>query len=111
MNRLSSYCAPDTLQEPIGRLFPGLGSIGKLRPDGCGVELTQMRLHQAEGLLNEFMQLVDPSERVDADDAEDLFAPEGKIGRGDVHLLDQSVDPLKPRIVNTIESHEHQEDM
>ena len=70
-----------------------------------------MGLHQAEGLLNEVMQLVDPGQRVDAHDAKDLFETEGKIRRGDGHLPDQLIDALKPRIVDMIESHEDEQDV
>jgi hypothetical protein len=45
-----------------------------------------MGLHQAEGFLNEFMELVDSSQRVDADDAKGLFETRGKIVRGDVQM-------------------------
>src|SRR6266550_6151441 len=70
-----------------------------------------MGLHQAEGLLNEVMQLVDPSQWVDAHDAKKLFETEGKIRRGDGHLPDQLIDALEPRIVNMIESHEDEQDV
>ena len=53
-----------------------------------------MGLHQAEGFLNEFMELVDSSQRVDADDAKGLFETSGKIVRGDVHVSHQAINPL-----------------
>src|SRR5437667_6703949 len=83
----------------------------KPRSCECGVNLTQMDLHQAEGLLNQVMELVDPSQRVNADDAKELFETWGKMDRGDVHLSHQSINPLPPWIVGAVQSHEDEQDM
>ena len=53
---------------------------------GLCVNLAQVYFYQAEGLLDEFMELVDSSQRVDADDAKGLFETRGKIVRGDVQM-------------------------
>src|SRR5260370_8346896 len=69
-----------------------------------------MGLHQAEGFLDQFMELVDPGQRVDADDAEELFETRGKMERSNGHLLYQLIDPLEPRIVDMVKSHEDEQE-
>src|SRR5258708_20862812 len=56
------------------------------------------------------MELVDPGQRVDADDAEELFETRGKMERSNGHLLYQLIDPLEPRIVDMVQSHEDEQE-
>jgi hypothetical protein len=70
-----------------------------------------VRLHQDERLLDEFMELVHPGKRVDARDAKDLFETRRKVGRSDVHLPHQSIDPPKAGIIEAVQPHEHQQDV
>ena len=70
-----------------------------------------MGLHQAEGLLNEFVELVDPGQWVDTNNAEGLFETGGKIEWGNGHVFYQSINPPKSRVVDAVQSHEHQEEV
>src|SRR5215469_16469226 len=70
-----------------------------------------MSLNQNKSLLDEVMELIDPSQGVDADNGEELFATLGKMGRGEAQLLHQSVDPLKAGIVEVVQSHEHEQEL
>jgi hypothetical protein len=60
-----------------------------------GIDSSLVALHQAEGLLDEVMQLVDRGQRVDADDGEELFEARGKVGRCHLQLVKQSIQPGK----------------
>src|SRR5260370_23747850 len=87
----------------------GPESRAKPRSRLGSIKLTQVGLHQAEGLLNEFVELVDSGQRVDTDDAEGLFETRGKVERGNGHLFHQSINPPKSRVVDAVQAHEHQE--
>src|SRR5215831_5229196 len=55
------------------------------------------------------MELIDSCQRVDADDGEKLLATHGKIGRSELHLLHELVNPLKAGKVEVVQSHEYQQ--
>ena len=99
------------LEESFGYAFPDLPLLSKSRPRLGGIKLTKMCLHQAEGLLNKLMELVDAGQRVDTHDAEDLFETGGKIEWGNGHVFYQSINPPKSRVIDAVQSHEHQEEV
>src|SRR6266516_2523274 len=76
-----------TLHEFILRLLPDLARLGKASSRLRGVDLSQMHLHQAEGLLDEVVKLVDRGPRINADNIEDLCETRTKVKRGNWHLL------------------------
>src|SRR5260370_17692213 len=94
----------------LEKMCPGPASRSKPRSRLGSIKLTQVGLHQAEGLLNEFVELVDSGQRVDTDDAEGLFETRGKVERGNGHLFHQSINPPKSRVVDAVQAHEHQEE-
>ena len=61
------------LDESIRRVFPVLSSLVKPHSRLPGIDSSQMGLHQAEGLLNEVMELVDRGPRINTDNIEGLF--------------------------------------
>src|SRR6266849_2947844 len=88
----------------LEKMCPGPASRSKPRSRLGSIKLTQVGLHQAEGLLNEFVELVDSGQRVDTDDAEGLFETRGKVERGNGHLFHQSINPPKSRVVDVVQS-------
>ena len=95
----------------LEKMCPGPASRSKPRSRLGSIKLTQVGLHQAEGLLNEFVELVDSGQRVNTDDAEGVFETRGKIERGNGHLFHQSINPPKSRVVDAVQAHEHQEEV
>jgi hypothetical protein len=51
------------------------------------------------------------SQRIDADDAEELLETSEKVGWSEVHAFHQSIDPVKSGIVHVVQSHKYQEDV
>src|SRR5258708_23241169 len=95
----------------LEKMYPGTASRSKPRSRLGSIKLTQVTLHQAEGLLNEFVELVDAGQRVNTDDAEGLFETRGKVERGNGHLFYQSINPPKSGAVDAVQAHEHQEEV
>jgi hypothetical protein len=78
---------------------------------GLCVNLTQVCVNQAQGLLNEVVKLVDRGQGVDTDDGEELFEARGKVGRGHLQLLDQSIQPAPARIVEAVEPQQDEQEV
>src|SRR6266516_4160793 len=96
-------CVPSRLPKAIRCVLPCPALPSKPRACDACVNLTQVCFDQAEGLLNEVMQLVDRGQGIDTDDGEELFEAPGKVGRRHLHLVDQSIQPAPARIVEAVE--------
>ncbi len=92
-------------------MFPVLSSLLKPRSRLPGIDSSQVCFYQAEGLLNEVVELVDRGQRVDADDGEELFEARGKVGRRHLQLVDQAIQPPPARIVEAVEPQEDEQEM
>ena len=84
-------------------MFRVLSSLVKARSRLPSIDSCKVALHQGECLFDEFMQLVHRGQRIDADDGEELFEAQGKVGRGHLHLVDQAIQPAPARIVEVVE--------
>src|SRR5260221_13288816 len=78
---------------------------------GVGVNLTQVCFDQAEGLLNEVVELVDRGKGVNTDDAEELFEAWAKVGRCHLQPFHQSIHPLPSGIVEAVEPQEDEQEV
>jgi hypothetical protein len=99
------------LPEVTGGVFPVLSSLMKPRSRLPGIDSCKVALHQGEGLFDEFMQLVHRGQRIDADDGEELFEAQGKVGRGHLHLVDQSIQPAPAWKVEVVESQQDEQEL
>src|SRR5260370_33569150 len=91
----------------LEKMCPGPASRSKPRSRLGSIKVTQVGLHQAEGLLNEFVELVDSGQRADTDDAEGLFETRGKVERGNGHLFHHSINPPKSGLDDAVKTPEH----
>jgi hypothetical protein len=102
------YSSLGFLEESLGRVPLLRSSLLKSRAGLARIDFIQRGLHQDEGLLDEFMELVNRGQGVDPHDGKDLFAAQGNIGRSHLHLFYQSIHPLPSRIIETVQPHENQ---
>ena len=105
------FCVPSRLHEFIWCVLPCPALRSEPLAGGLCVNLTQLCFYQAEGLLNEVVELVDRGPRVDTDDGEELFEARGKVGRRHLHLVHQSILPAPARIVEAVQSREDEQEV
>src|SRR5260221_4022586 len=91
-------------------VLPYLALPAKPLAGGVCVNLTQVCFDQAEGLLNEVVELVDRGQGVDTDDGEELFEAWGKVGRCHLQPFHQSIHPLPSGIVEAVLPPEDEEE-
>src|SRR5258708_26095462 len=77
---------------------------------GVCVSLTQVCFYQAEGMLNEVVELVDRGQGVDTDDGEELFEAWGKVGWCHLQPFHQSIHPPPSGIVEAVEPQEDEQE-